>query len=251
MTLVLALSSARADDPVPAPEPPPPEEVVIYGEVRVQEARERVERLLEDMGYGDEVVDEGDHVVFRHVEAWKGEVVLWDDGWMEVRRQPVRVEGHRMPWAETDSALAWAGCVVWPWLCVHVGGGTVGHRKWLGVETRAVQVVHGPVEEWGDRIADLATNRTVDSLPPRLEALWERGEPLAGTELLPTPAARREAIRAYYVSRTDTVWGAVVRDAIRSFVYGVIQGSPDPFPEAELGVFAPLPASGAPTGEQR
>lgn len=235
-----------APDPPPAPDPAPagpepePEVVVIYAEERVRQARERVETLLQDMGYGAvEVVDEGDHVVYRHVEPWKGEVVLWDDGWMQVRRQPFRVEGHRMPWAETDSALAWAGCLVWPWLCVHLGGGTVGHRKWLGVETATVGVVHGPVEEWGDRIADLATDRTVDGLPPRLDALWQDGVPLEGEGTLETPSARRDAIRAYYLSRTDTVWGEAVRDAIRGFVYAVVQTSDTPFPAEEVGVFVP------------
>jgi hypothetical protein len=230
-----AIVAARAEEPTP--EPPPPEEIVIYGELRVQQARERVERLLEDMGYAGSVVDEGDHVVWRHVEPWKGEVVLWDDGWMQVRRQPFRVEGARTPWAETDSALAWAGCLVWPWLCVKLGGGMVGHRKWLGVETRTVDLVHGPVEEWGDRIADLATERTLDALPPRLEALWATGVPLDGGPPLPTPAARRAALRDYYLTRTDTVWGEAVREAVRAFVFGVVQSSDAPYAEPELAVF--------------
>jgi hypothetical protein len=230
-------------EPAPAPvvsgERPPSEEVVIYGELRVRQARERVERLLEDLGYGADVVDEGDHVIWRHVEPWKGEVVLWDDGWMQVRRQPMRVEGRRMPWAETDTPLAWAGCVVWPWLCVRLGGGLVGHRKWLGVETKTVGHVHGPVEEWGDRIADLATERTVDTLPPRLEALWAEGAPLTGGPPLATMPERRAALRDYYLSRTDTVWGDAVRDAVRAFVYAVVQTSDAPYPEDELAVFRP------------
>jgi hypothetical protein len=238
----LLLRAAWAADE-PPPEPPPedePEVVVVYAEERVRQARARVERVLRDMGYGtDVVVDEGDHVIMRHVEPWKGEVVLWDDGWMEVRRQPLRVEGQRMPWARTDSAVAWAGCLVWPWLCVKLGGGTVGHRKWLGVETGAVDVAHGPVEEWGDRIADLATDRTVDGLPPRLLDLWERGVPLEGDATLQTPGERRAEIRRYYESRTDTVWGQAVRDAIRGFVYAVVQTSETPYPAEELALFAP------------
>lgn len=246
---------ARADDP-PAPEPPPapvepepaPEPVaepevsetlVVYGELQVEQARQVIEQDLAALGFTDEVTRLADRTVYRSAAAWEGEVVLFDDGWMQVKRQPLRVEGRPMPWAKLDSPGAWLGCFVWPWLCVRTSGATIGHRKWLGQEGRTVEALHADVETWGDRIADLATDRTVASLGPRLDALWDHGVPLADDgPALRTAAERRAALLEFYATRTDTVWGEQVRDAVGGFCRAVVQHGDDPFTEEELARFA-------------
>ncbi len=240
--IALAASAQEAPAPEPEPEPAPEpapapavsEEVIVYGQLRVEQARALIVERLEDLGYGEEVVDLGDRTIYRHAAAWHGEVVLHDDGWMVVKRQPVRVEGRRMPWADRNTPLAWAGCHLWPWLCVRMGGGTYSHRKWMAVETGAVQALHEPVRAWGDRVADLHTEETVDALPQRLLALWEEGVPLSGDGPLETWAERRSALLEYYASRTDTVWGEAVRDGVAAFLRAVVQQSDEPLTAGEI-----------------
>lgn len=235
--------AAIAQEPEPEPEPAPApapvsEEVMVYGQLRVDQARSAVVERLEDLGFTEEVVDLGDRVVYRHASAWKGEVVLHDDGWMVVQRQPIRVEGRRMPWADRGTPLAWAGCHLWPWLCVRLSGGTYSHRKWMAIETETVQALYEPVRTWGDRVADLNTERTIDQLPRRLQALWDQGVPLSGDQRLETHAERRAALLEYYASRTDTVWGDAVRDAVGAFLRAVVQRGDAPLTPEEIERYA-------------
>lgn len=229
--VVLCAAAQNTDEPAAS------EEIVVYGELRVEQARAAVVAQLEDLGYDGEVVDRGDYVVYRSEAAWQGEVLLHDDGWVRVKRQALRVEGKAMPWAKTNTPGAWAGCFVWPWLCVRSSGATVSHRRWIGVERRTTSAIDPSVRTLGDRVADLAVARTVDALPSRLEALWVDGTPLEGDGTLATWRERRAALLAYWASRTDTTWGMDVRRAIEAFVYGVVQKSDHPFTETELDAF--------------
>lgn len=264
VTALLLAAALAADDPpteeapsakdAPAPEPSEPEppappapagpaeyEVIVYGELQVARAREAVVQQLSEMGYDAEVIDMGDHVVYRHEAPWYGEVVLYDDGWMQVKRQPLRVEGKQMPWARLNSPGAWAGCLVWPWLCLRLSGATYSERKWLARESATVDVLAPKVQHYGDKIADLATSRKVDGLPERMTALWERGAPISGSgPELQTAAERRQALFDYWYSRTDTEWGEAVREAVESFCRAVVQTSDHPFTEAELDAYAAM-----------
>lgn len=243
--MILALSAlaqeapAPAPEPEPAPEPPPTEayEVIVYSELQVQKARAAVIQQLEDMGYDAQVIDRGNAVVYRHSAPWKGEVVLYDDGWARVKRQPMYVIGAATPWAKRNTPLAWAGCVIWPYLCVRLGGALYGERKWRQVEDDSVYTIDPKVRNLADRMADLATERTVERLPDRLQALWDRGEPLGTGPVLATPAERRRAIFEYWASRTETPWGEEVREAVTGFCFGVIETSEDPFTAEELAEF--------------
>jgi hypothetical protein len=210
------------------------EEITVYAEQRVRQARQRVVNQLKAMGYDEQVDEVGDRTVYRHSEPWKGEVVLHDDGWTVVRRQPLRVEGRKMPWTKANTPVAWAGCLLYPWFCIRPGGTLVGTAKWRAVEGRTVDFIHPDVREWGDRIADLATQRKVGDLPERLEALWSEGVPLEGGEPLATMEERRWALMSFWASRTDTAWGDEVRAAVGAFCRAVVQSSDHPFTDAEI-----------------
>jgi len=214
------------------------EEITVYAEERVRRARADVEEQLAHMGYDEEVEKVGDRTVFRHEAPWKGEVVLHDDGWTVVRRQPLRVEGRKMPWTKANTGIAWAGCFLYPWYCVRTGGVLVGRNKWRAVEDRTVTGVQPQVRRWGDRIADLATARKVGNLPDRLYALWEDGVPLDGSSaVVSSHQERRQALLAFWGSRTDTVWGEQVRRAVASFCRAVVQDSDHPFTDEEVSTF--------------
>jgi len=213
-------------------------EVVVYGEMLVEQARQQLEKDLAEAGYKKGKVKD-DRVIYRHDSVWKGEVHVYDDGWYRTKRQKVKFEAIEVPWAEKGSPLAVAGCVIYSPMCFRPGGALIGQRKFRSHETRVVQHINHDAEEWAERISDLAVDRKVEHLPARLEDLWANGTPLeiGGGEPIETMGARRQAIFEFWDSRTDTPWGEVVRRAVEAFCRGVVQHSEDPFTDAEIAAF--------------
>lgn len=233
MLIAVAVALGQADPPA---EPEVSEEVIVWGRLRVEQARDAVIEDLTDLGYTKQIEKDG-ALVLRHEDPWKGDVWLHDDGWMRIRRQPVRVEAPATPWGRKNSAGSWLGCVLYPFLCVRPGGQVVGTRKFMAVETRTAGAVGPQVSEWSDRVADLAVDDKVAALPDRLEALWTRGEPLEPGDPLTTPEARKDALLTYWETRTDTPWGEAIREAVEAFVRAEVQSSDTPFTDAEIASF--------------
>lgn len=238
----LWLALARADEPQPRTS----EEVTIYGEILVEQARRAVDRELRDAGY-DEVLQREGRTIYRHSAPHMGQVVIDEEGWMRFARQPVRVEAPGFGIVGDGSPVAWVGCVIWSPLCVRPGGQLVSRRRLQGAEWKVVGRVHDDVETWNERIADLATERKVDGLPERLDALWTHGTPLEpGQPVLVTPAARRQALLAYWSTRTETPWGEAVRASVEAFCRAVVQRSDYPFTDMEIAAFNASPTAPRP-----
>lgn len=239
---LLALALAGEEPETPPPGPDAAIEVIVFEEMLVEKAKQQVYTDLQEAGY-TEMVRKDDKAIFRHPEPYKGEVHVYDDGWMRVKRQKIQVEGREMPWAEKNSPLAWAGCILWSPLCIRPAGQTVGSKKFRSAEDRVVRWAQGDVNAWGDRIADLSVKRKTDVLPNQLEALWAEGTPIEREgESLATPAERRHELMRYWASRTDTPWGEQVRASVEAFCRGVVQHSEHPFTQAEIDQFnATLP----------
>lgn len=225
---------------VPGTRPPPREvldepevvgeEVVVYGEALAAQARKRVEEDLVGQGF-DRVIEKDGYTLFRHDATWKGEVRVYDDGWIRLKRQPVQ---FRPP---AGSPLGWATCVVVP-LCVRSRGQTVSRAKMMGQRRRTLGQVEPLARQWGDRVADVHTDEIIVELPERLDALWAEGTPLhPGDPPLATPELRKQAMLDYWDSRTDTVWGRRVKAVVEAYLREVVQHSPFPLTHAELGAF--------------
>jgi len=204
--------------------------IVVYGEHLVDQARSAVESELQDQGYDQRIRKDG-YTVFRHADVWKGEVRVYDDGWVRMRRQPVQFKPPK------GSPVGWATCVVVP-LCVRSGGQTVSKRKHMAQRRRALAEIAPLARQYGDRVADLHVDRRIDELPERLTALWQDGVPLEeGAEPMPSMDARKQALLDFWESRTETVWGRRVRAAVEAFIREEVQYSPFPFTDAEIAAF--------------
>lgn len=236
--MVIALFAALAAPPAPKPVPADgdvvSEEVIVYGEMRAQQAKDKVMRELQQLGYEKRVEKDG-AVVMRHPSAWKGDVWLHDDGWMQIRRQPVQVQAP-------SGGIGPLTCVLLPPSCLKIGGQMVGHRKFMAVETRVAGSVSPSVSQWGDRLADLSVDRKQEGLPARLEALWLDGMPLEvpvdeEPVLLTSVEDRKLALLRFWETRTDNEWGERIRGTVEAFIRGEVQGSDHPFTPEELYEF--------------
>lgn len=236
MIPLLLTAFAQSDpDEATSDEPGVSEEIIVYAEVRVQQAKEKVMRELEDLGY-EKQLDKDGATVMRHSQAWKGEVWLHDDGWMRVKRQPVQ---YRVP----KGPMGPITCILVPLACLKTGGQMIGKRKFMAVETRVVGSIDPEVRDWGDRLADLAVDRKSEALPGKLERLWQQGipiEPVPEGEpevRLATFAERKAAILRFWETRTDNPWGERIRGTIEAFIRGEIQGTEHEFTDEELFAF--------------
>lgn len=211
-------------------------EIIVWGELAVERARQELIEDFGDAGYTERIERDG-YVLLRSESAWKGEVRVYDDGWVDMKRQPVRLEAPDTPWAQKNSALAWASCVVYPFACLKTNGQLVSKRKLQAQKGRAFAETEPTIRGYGDRVADRETDRTINDLPDHLIALWEEGTPLAGTAPLDSYEQRREALLAFWDSRTDTIWGDTVREAVEAFILAEVQTSLHPYTQAEVSHF--------------
>lgn len=246
--LLALLTLAMAGPPAP-PDPRPTDgpdiiedghvvhQVIVYGDLAVEKARKKVLEDLRTEGY-THVQDKGDYLLVRSDEPWMGEVRVYDDGFVRMKRQPFRVVGPDLPWASQNSPLSYAGCVIYWWACVKTGGQTVGRRKFMAQKVRTLDAVHPDAVALADRVADQQTEQKVNDLPDQLEALWSDGTPIdLGDAHLDTIAERKAALLSYWDSRSDTVWGDRVRLGVEAFIRGEIQGTPDAFTDPEIAAF--------------
>lgn len=241
---VLAVGVALAQDTA-APEEPAPEvaseeasdpeggepslTVVVVAERRVEMARNALILRAKEAGFTRER-QRRDRLILRHDAPWKGDIVVHDDGRVELKRQPVRFE----PPVRNPKPADYLWCVLFP-LCIRPSGQTLGKRKFRAAEANGLAAIHPEVVTLDRRIAELGLARKVEDLPARLDALWERGVPLdADGPPIADLAARRAAVAAFWSSRTDTEEGRIVRDIVQAWVRNVVQFSEAPYSEAEI-----------------
>lgn len=220
----------EVDDAVDDTDGIEPLEVIVYSELLVRQAREKLMQTAAAEGYTDVIRKKGRTILRHDAMPWKGEVVLYDSGRVEVKRQPVRFEPALF---DPDKPLSWISCVI-PILCLRTGGQTVSKRRYRSYERNVMAAIEPEIRDWNEKISDLAIDRKVGTLGERLTALWEQGVPLEGDTPIPTPEGRKAALVAFWDSRTDNDWGVRVQQAVEAFVRAEVQTSAHPFTPDEL-----------------
>lgn len=223
-----AVAADPAADPAPPPAPAaeePGETIIVYGERDIARKRAVLERDLRRLGYTAH--DKDGYTVYRPDDPWEASVVLYDQGFMMVKRSPVRFE----PPVKGHSTLRYLWCVPpFTLLCVRPGGQIVSKRKLQGDKTRLYDQIKGPADAWQKAIIAQGNHQRIDEeLPRMLVETWDSGAPLEqGGPDLPIPDARRAAILDLWATRADTPEGASARAVIGDFIRYEIQASPYP-----------------------
>ena len=261
MLLLLAML-AWGEEPPEAPEEPqapvPGAEVDVQGgEVEiiavpaVAKARDELIQQLRAEGYTRSIRRDGE-TVYLHNLPYHPQVVLHDEGWIEVRRAPVRVHAPGKRFADEGSPAAYLWCLLAPPLCISPGGLVISKKKLDPLKAEVYDSTHDEVRRLNDAVAGAAMDTRIGrDIPAQMEAIW-------GDSAIP-PEERRRRLLDLWDSRTDTPEGEAVRQAIEAFMNGVVQRSAAPFTAAELAAFEqrrtaprPLalrPAPGATGGE--
>jgi hypothetical protein len=237
VALLLMLNLAAAAPPEPEPEPEELEVVDVYKDLEVEAAKKVLIDSLKEVGYRREARKKN-YIRLRHDQTWKGEVRIYDDGWVVVKRQPLRFEAPPIGRVEKNSPLAWAACVMYPHMCINPYGPLVSKARFQAVETRTVGLMAETSRTLAEAVADAAIAEASNLLPARLDALWQDGQPLVGDARLENYTGRRQALLSYWDTRTETEWGDQIRMAVASFIRAEVQQSDHPFTSDEVQEFA-------------
>ncbi len=218
--------------PPPAPVVPPLQARVAGEELEVQGSQEVLRKRAE---LYESLVREGytrrlrktDRTVFLSEDPWKPRVIVHDDGWIYFRREPPRIHAPGRSFTDQGSPAAYLLCILAPTSCVSIGGWLVSPRKLGAVKADVVDTTREKVRGMNDAVArrELGYRLNTD-IPRDLDAIWQR------IEL--SPEDRRVLLFEYWDSRTDTPEGTAAKEAIESFLRGVVQQSGTPFTVEEL-----------------
>ena len=234
MILLLLVVGASADPAAPAPAPiAAGEEITVWGNA-VEAARDAVVTEIEGLGY-THVRKRDDRTVFLADDGWKGKVIFYDDGRLATKRRGV--SGREMEPIAGTRIRPYPLCLISPFSCVDAGSWYMSASKWRHNEDAVARATAAELVSLGDRLADASVAQSLAELPDRLDRLWTDGVPLEGTTVLPTWPARRAALLAFWDSRTETMWGEQVRDAVAAFVRAEVQSGEQAFSEAEKAAF--------------
>jgi hypothetical protein len=212
----------------------PSEEIIVTDEA-VERARAEVVQQVQALGYTLRKERDG-RTILRNEVAYKGKVVLFDDGRLATRRTGVR--GRKVEPLAGTRIRPYFLCLIQPTYCFEAGSWYVSAARWRATEDEVVEQTEVAMRTWSDRIADQAFVARLELVAEQLDALWTRGVPLEeGSSSLATPAARREALLDYWDTRTETAWGAQMRELVAAFVLAVVETSDTPYTVGEKSTF--------------
>ena len=220
-------------------------EVEIIAAPEVARARDELIQRLRAEGY-TRVERRDGATVLLHALPYHPQVIIHDDGWIEVKRSPIRFHSPGRQFADEGPIAAYLWCIIAPHLCVSPGGLVISKRKLDPLKAEVYDSTRFELRQLNDAVAAVATERRIGhDIPEELARIW-------GDASIPAPERRRRLLELWD-SRTDTPEGEAARQAIEAFLNAVVQGSAEPFTVEELTAFearrtAPRPLSLRPAG---
>ena len=218
-----------------AQEAPPPTsgETIIVEDTRVARTRKDLENAILDMGYHIKHQEDG-RTVYRPDVAWHPTIVVDDDGFVLLRRSPVKF-GAGPNVSGGQRVLAWVFCPLNPSMCVHLGGQIVSKAKLDPKKGAVNDATNEQRIAWDEALHDRGQARRIVEVSEALDHLWSEGIPIdaPGAPRLATPPERKTALVEFWATRTDTPEGAEVQALVRDFLLYEVSESPWPVTDAD------------------
>ena len=213
ISLLLGLALAQSAD----------EEIVVYGELAVQKARDEVIAQMEALGW--RTIDKGGgNLVFKAPSGWMGKARFDPDmGSLDFSRPGI---GFRLATYDDPNMVAAP-------TSTDVAGQPVdtpissGAGFWLLPRKKKVDPVWGAVREaTRDELHDYQKIKMgtvfearLGAMPERLDRLWAEGVPLEASDpVLPAGEARVRAVLAFWSTRLDSAEGRRMLSAVEAWI---------------------------------
>lgn len=202
------------------PDPSIDETIEVFGEGEADRLYRALVKRLEDMGY-DRINVQKNRTVLKSSKPITPFVILGRDGSLTVQKEGL----VNMPNGEIRY---------------------ISPRKMRYRRERVLRATHEMRQQLLAALAQPDWQAWVEgTLPELLDALWQKGTPMSEEARLRTHEERRQALLAYWSSRTCTPQGEVVRQAVARFLRLEVQNSAHPATEEELSSAEAACACGA------
>ena len=202
------------------------EEIIVFGELEVARQRAALEADLRDLGYSEAKTKDG-RTVFRPEVAWHPTVVVYDEGFVVLKRSPVRIE----PWVQGRTKLVWLSCLP-PFtpMCLRIGGQIVSARKLHPKKGYVAAAIDPRIRQWRAAVVSNAMGtRLGEEIPDMIESIWTLGVMPGQEDAAPMSIPeRRAALLAFWSGRACTPEGAAARTLVEDFLNYVVQDSAHP-----------------------
>lgn len=212
----------------------PNEEIIVFGEMEIVRQRAELEADLRDLGYREAKTKDG-RTVFRPEVAWHPTVVIHDEGFVVLKRSPIRVE----PWVQGRSKLVWLSCLP-PFtpMCIRIGGQIVSARKLHPKKGYVAEAIDPRVRQWRAAVVSNAmSTRLGEEIPDMIELIWTMGVMPGQEDAVPMSIPeRRSALLAFWSGRACTPEGAAARELVADFLNYVVQDSAHPVTAKEQSI---------------
>lgn len=225
-------SDAEATDAGAAEDDDPLTEIVVFGEMEIARRRRALNNRLRAQGYKEKKKKRDGTAVWRPETPWKASVEVHDEGFVVMKRSPVRFDSY----IKGKSPARWIGCIP-PFIvmCVRVGGQVVSKTKLDAQKNRLATSMDAELDAWKEAVTATSMKRRIEEqLPAGIEATWADGAPFEGSPPLPTPAERRAALLEFWSDRACTPEGDLVTRVVADFLELEVQSSPHPVTAEEL-----------------
>ena len=209
-------SSSAIDENV---EPP---EMIIFGEREVDIRRKRLEDHLYLSGYREGIEKDG-RTVYRPETSWKPSVVIYNSGFVELKRTPPRFESYLK---HRNDIWRYLACVPpFTIMCVDVNGWMINERKLQHAKEDIVVETHSDVIAWQEALEKMGMEERINNtIPLMLDAVWRQGLLPDGTTTSNTQE-RFDWIVHFYQNRLCNEYGLMVRNVIKTYVEEEISAS--------------------------
>lgn len=187
----------------------PNAEITVYGKREVDRRRSILDDQLKDNGYRSGK-RRGDKVVYRPETVWHPSVVVYDSGWVDLRKTPPRFE----PWigGHPDNKWRYLSCIPpFGLMCIRASGWLITKRRAQHSKTAVIENNIETIQYWQESVVGLATQERLEvQLPDELDAIWA-SETLSSAE-------RTEQIVYLWSTRTCTPEGAAAAGIIADYL---------------------------------
>ncbi len=199
------------------------EEIIVFDDLEIARRRGELDGRIRGLGYRAGKKRDG-RTIYHAQSPWKPSVVIHDEGFVTLKRAPVRFESY------ADGPLKALACIPpFTIMCVRIGGQVISRRKLAHQKSAVSDQIQPEVTAWRTAvIARHHEHRAMVEVPAALTATWEDGLPLDGGPALPDPAARRRAILDFWGGRACTEEGDAVAEVVATFVELGIDASEHP-----------------------
>lgn len=192
-----------------------PPEMIIFGEREVDIRRKNLDDHLHRSGYREGIEKEG-RTVYRPETSWKPSVVVYDSGFVELKRTPPRFESYLK---HRNDVWRYLACVPpFTIMCVDINGWMINERKLQHAKEDIVVETHSDVIAWQEALEKMGMEERINNtIPVMLDTVWKQGLLPDGTTTS-EPQERFDWIVNFYKNRLCNEYGLMVRDIITTYV---------------------------------